>query len=66
MHAVLEEHEPGQFVVKLHGELDMATEPVLTDMVQASWRSTCPGCSSWTRPGSGRCCRFVGPPKTVG
>ena len=34
MHAVLEEHEPGQFVVKLHGELDMATEPVLTDMVQ--------------------------------
>lgn len=34
MQAVLEEHEPGQFVVKLHGELDMATEPMLTDMAR--------------------------------
>jgi anti-sigma B factor antagonist len=34
MQAVLEEHEPGQFVVKLQGELDMATEPVLSDMIR--------------------------------
>ena len=72
MQAVLEEHEPGQFVVKLQGELDMATEPVLSDMIRevlsreqvGKLKIDLAGLQFLDSQECGRCCRFGGRPKT--
>lgn len=34
MHAVLDERRPGRFVLSLHGELDLGTEPVYAEAVE--------------------------------